>query len=474
MKKVFLLFLIVFTTTFLFAQQVNITGAGKSYANKTIGVWVNNDFVSNKQKEITNSAIDSAGNFELNFINKEINYITLKIDKNIASMYVEPDKNYEVILLPPDSTTYHNPNLEHDITIQINLKSKIEINALTMDYDKRFDDFLTYAYPDFVTRTAEPKIDSFRVKVTNYYSTVNNSYFKNYITYSIAAMEQKTNKSEKLLFQQYIDHQPLLHYHPEYMTFFNSFYKQKLQTFSKTKEGAPLNFNINNKGSYTGSMEVLKRDKYLLNDTIRELVLIKGLYEAYFDGSFDKQGIKAILGQIVEQSTVDVHKRIAQNCLSSFSKMQKGVAAPFFELPDKNGITHSLDELRTKKYVYLMFYDANCIPCMQQMKVIPSLKKAYGGQIEFVSISTDKSNADLKNFTAKYPKYDWTFLYDNSNGNLKKSYEIITLPTYFLISPEGKFIQVPADSPENNIEQLFFELTKPKEKRHGIGNKQNN
>ena len=121
-----------------------------------------------------------------------------------------------------------------------------------------------------------------------------------------------------------------------------------------------------------------------------------------------------------------------------------------------------------------MFYDQNCLPCMQQMKVIPSLKKTYGAQIEFVAISNDKSNADLKNFTAKYPKYDWTFLYDNSNGNLKKSYEIITLPTYFLISPDGKFIQVPADSPENNIEQVFFELTKPKEKRHGVGNKQNN
>jgi peroxiredoxin len=258
------------------------------------------------------------------------------------------------------------------------------------------------------------------------------------------------------------------------MTFFNSFYKQKLQTFSKTKEGAPLNFNINNKGSYSGSMDVLKRDKYLQNDTIRELVLIKGLFEGYYDGSFDRQGIKAILNQVLEQSQVEEHKRIAQNCLSSFSKLQKGVAAPFFELPDKNGITHSLDELRTKKYVYLMFFDANCVSCMQQMKVIPSLKKTYGGQIEFVAISTDKSNADLKNFTAKYPKYDWTFLYDNSNGNLKKSYEIITLPTYFLISPEGKFIQVPADSPENNIEELFFELTKPKEKRHGIGNKQNN
>jgi peroxiredoxin len=474
MKKISSFLPLLVFSIFSFAQTVNIKGVGTYYATKTIRVWTNNDYISNSQKEITYSEIDSAGNFNLEFITKEINYITLKIDKYIASMYVEPNYSYELIVMPPDSTTYHNPNIEHDINIQINLKSRTEINALTMDYDKRFDYFLSIDYPDFVKRTPQAKIDSFKLAITNYYSTVSNPYFKTYIDYSIAAMEQKTNKSEKKLYQAYLENKPLLHHHLEYMNFFNTFYKQKLQTFSKEKDGAALSFNINNKGSYAGTMEVLKKAKYLQNDTIRELVLIKGMYESYYDGSFDKMGIKAILKQIVEQSKIDEHKRIAQNCLSSFSKLQKGSIAPFFELPDKTGITHSLDELRSKKYVYLMFYDQNCLPCMQQMKVIPSLKKTYGAQIEFVAISNDKSNADLKNFTAKYPKYDWTFLYDNSNGNLKKSYEIITLPTYFLISPDGKFIQVPADSPENNIEQVFFELTKPKEKRHGVGNKQNN
>lgn len=474
MNRSLLLFISFFIFAHAYAQKVIINGQAKAYAQKDISVWMYNDLISNVQTEITSSPIDSAGNFSLEFINKEINYVLIKIGNYVSNMYVEPGYNYDIIVMPPDSVNYQNPNIEHDIAIQIKLNSKTEINALTMDYEKRFDYFISMDYPDFVKRTPQAKLDSFKVVINNFYSTVDKPYFKNYITYSIAAMEEKTKKSEKKLFAEYIQNKPLLYHHMEYMQFFNTFYKQKLQTFSKEKEGAPLAFNINNKGSYTGTMDVLKRDKYLQNDTIRELVLIKGLYECYYDGSFDRNGIKAILTQIVEQSKIEEHRQIAKNCLSSFSKLQRGTMAPFFELPDKNGLTHSLDELRNKKYVYIMFFDPKSEQCLQQLKVIPSLKKEYGERIHFVSISSDKSNADLKNFTAKYPKYDWTFLYDNSNGNLKKSYEIISLPTYFLIGPDGKFIQVPADSPESNIERLFFELTKPKEKKHGIGNKQNN
>ena len=120
-----------------------------------------------------------------------------------------------------------------------------------------------------------------------------------------------------------------------------------------------------------------------------------------------------------------------------------------------------------------MFFDKNCTACLQQMKIIPSLKKKYGGQIEFVSISTDNKTAELKDFCTKNPKYDWLFLYDNSGGVLKNNYELKSLPAYFLINPEGKFVQVPAESPDEDIDRAFFDITKPKGKIWGVGDKKN-
>jgi len=473
MRKSLVLYIFLLTGNILFAQNIIIRGTALNYKKQELGVWCHNDFISNTQKQISHASIDSAGNFLLELNSKEILYITLKIEKHIASMYVQPNANYDIIIAAPDSSTYQNPNIEHDVKLSIKLNSKTEINALTMDFDDRFDNFLSVDYKNFVSRTPQAKIDSFKIFIHEFYSPVKNPFFTAYIDYSIAALEKNTKMDEKKLFRNYISGKQILYNHPECMNFFSSFYKQKLRSFALSKKGSDLFFIIDDRGSFSSAAAALKRDVFITNDTLSELVLLNGLYESWYDGTFKKPGISAILQQMVVESKIPEHRQIAQNILNSFSKLQKGTAAPFFELPDKSGETHSLDDLRSKKYVYLMFYDEGCTACMEQMKVIPSLKKTYGERIEFVSVSTNRSTAELKNFQAKYPKYDWTFLYDNSNGKLKKEYEILSLPTYFLIGMDGKFIQVPADGPEGNIEELFYDLTKIKNKLHNIGSKEN-
>jgi peroxiredoxin len=179
------------------------------------------------------------------------------------------------------------------------------------------------------------------------------------------------------------------------------------------------------------------------------------------------------LEQIKDESSVIENKQIAENILNSFSKLKSGALAPSFELPDKTGLTHSLDELRSKKFIYILFFDQQCTTCLQQMKMILSLKKQYGTHIEFVGISIDKTNAEFKNFCLRNPEYNWLFLFDNSGTQLKNNYEIKSLPAYFLIDMEGKFVQAPAESPDGNIVRTFYDITKPKSKKHNVGDKSN-
>lgn len=473
MNRLVLLFCFVFSIPIGVSQNVTIKGIAQKQENKEVSLWAYNDYISRSEKKITSSEIDSVGNFRLEFNSKAIQYVTLKVEKNIASMYIEPSNNYEVILLPPDSAVYQNPNLEHDVKISINIKSKTEINALTIDYDNRFDEFLSNKYAAFVRRNPQAQIDTFKQAAHEYYSTVQNPYFQAYIKYSIAALEQKTQRSEKKLYTDYLDSKPILYNHPEYMNFFNTFYKQKLQGIVRGKNGYDVQFQIKERNSFSGMMNVLKLHSYLENDTIRELVAIKGLYEGYYDGTFKRAVIISLLEQVVSETTIPEHQRIAQNILNSFSKLQVGAIAPFFELPDKTGRTHSLDELRAKKYVYLMFFDADNTASMQQMKVIPSLKKTYGSKIDFVAVSSHKTNAELADFCTKNPKYDWLFLYDNTGSVLRTNYEIKIPPAYFLINSDGKFVQVPAESPDENIESVFYELTKRKDKKPKVGDKSN-
>lgn len=459
--------------TYVYSQSVTIKGKAESYAGKSIAVWVHRDYISNIEKQLTFSEIDSVGKFTLEFESKEIQYVTLKIEKHIASMYIEPNKVYDVIIAAPDSLTYQNQNTEHDVNISLLLKSKTEINALTLDFDNRFDDFFTNEYLSFVARTPRPKIDSFKVAIKEFYSTVQNNYFSNYINYSIAALEEKTYSSRNELYDEYLKDSPVLYNHPEYFNFFNTFYKGYFQKKSFAKNGINLTSFINDRCNYLGLMDALKKDAFLTKDTIRELVAIKGLYEGLFEGYYDNDSVVKLLEMIRDSSKVVENKNIAQNIIHSFSKLHAGVVAPYFELPDKSGLTHSIDELRSSKYLYLVFFSTECTNCLQQLQVFTSFKKKYGQDIEFVSICVNGTFNSFKEFCSKNTQYDWLLLYDNTRGKLLINYEIVLYPTYFLISPDGKFLQVPADGPEEFIERTFYDLTKQPAKKVRVGDKRN-
>jgi peroxiredoxin len=474
MKRLFSVLFILTISSVLCAQRVSIKGMAKPFNNKEINVYTSRNYLNNSLTLLANTTIEENGNFELDFDCKKISYITLKVDNYFANMYVQPLQEYEIILQAPDSTTYQNRNIEHSIKISINLKSKTEINALTMDFDKRFDDFLSTDYKSFVSRTPQAKIDSFRIAMKEYYSTVNNSFFSDYIKYSIATLEEKTKNDPKKIYYLYLKNKPVLYDHPEYMNLFNAFYKQKLETIALSKNGTGLPFIINEKANFSSASEYLKKDYYLFNDTLRELVLIKGLYESYYTNSFKKNCIKSMLVQAATESKIKEHKSIAKDILQAFSSLQVGSIAPPFELPDKTGLTHSLDEFRNKKYVYLTFFEPNNTASLQQLKTITALKKKYGDKINFVSVCSLQSNEELSTFIKSYPAFDWYILYDNSiNHLLRTSYEVRSIPSYYFISPDGKFIQVPADSPEENIDRVFFDATKGKRKTSGVGEKQN-
>ena len=95
------------------------------------------------------------------------------------------------------------------------------------------------------------------------------------------------------------------------------------------------------------------------------------------------------------------------------------------------------------------------------MTLIPELKKMYGSKITFISISVDKKSDAMKNFMKKNPKMDWTFLYCDNYKKAKEEFNVLTVPTYYLIDPKGNAFKSPADKPQD-IEPLFIQIKKKK------------
>lgn len=119
----------------------------------------------------------------------------------------------------------------------------------------------------------------------------------------------------------------------------------------------------------------MKNDPYLQNDTLCELVTIRGLFELYFAPDYNHQNILRMLEQAGRQTSVKMHKKIIDNILNFIYKLSPGSDAPPFTLKNKKGELVSLKDFKGK-YVYLDFATW-CTPCMQEMKEIADMKKIW-------------------------------------------------------------------------------------------------
>jgi len=89
-------------------------------------------------------------NFQLNSVQSGDSIHTPESGKHSHPCTLSPIQNTRWSLLPPDSTTYQEPEFRARWSSPLNWKAKRRSIHLTMDYDKRFDDFLTVDYVSFL------------------------------------------------------------------------------------------------------------------------------------------------------------------------------------------------------------------------------------------------------------------------------------------------------------------------------------
>src|SRR5690606_32353406 len=149
-------------------------------------------------------------------------------------------------------------------------------------------------------------------------------------------------------------------------------------------------------------------------------------------------------------------KHVAAQMQKSIRKMAVGSQAPNFHLTDFNGQTFTLNQF-LGKYVYIDFWATWCIPCLNEMKKIAELHQKYGNEVEFISISIDKSGKKMEKFLQKQ-NYQWRFAHFNNNEKIIEDFQVVAIPLYYLIDPTGKIVQSPALRPAGGIENTFFKI----------------
>ena len=121
-----------------------------------------------------------------------------------------------------------------------------------------------------------------------------------------------------------------------------------------------------------------------------------------------------------------------------YPKAELGKPCVDSDLFDINGKKHHLADFRGK-YVLLDFWANYCGACIAAFPHIGELQKQYANCLTIVSISVDKMDT-WKN-SPHQKEITWHSLNDGGGhwGGIASSYDIMAMPTYILIAPDGTY-----------------------------------
>lgn len=445
------------------AQNVTIRGIAGAHKGKEISVYLYDDLVTYSQSKIDADTVDERGNFELQLAVKKPQVALIRANRLVGKIYLQPDFIYGIIFPPADSTRFIAGGTEQSVDLIVNGDST-ELNARIIDFNMLFDEFWQKHYKAFVAKKMHRELDSFQLQVNKRYEKVKLSYFKTYVDYSFALINENTGRHRAFLAKRYLFDKPIVYDNYEYMEFFNQYFKQYLQKQTTTKNGNLILDAINSQADYRHLNELLKADPVLKNDTLRELVAIKGLFELYYVPHYSKDKIRDMFAQVSSLSSIPAHKKIVFNILRNIGNLLPGTKAPDFELLNIKRDTLRLSDY-SSRYLYLNFFASWCTDCIEQFKKQEMLRKRYGDKLHFVSVCVDEDTNAFKAFIKQNPRFNWAFLRMGANKEVLSNYNVSAVPVYYLINPQGNLVQSPALKPDEGIERKFDELLKIKRQK---------
>lgn len=466
MKKAIVVLL--FLSFQVISQNITIKGkAHSSYIGKEVVLQDMTDYISYTRTKESTDTIDKDGYFELKYQSHITKPLFISIGNVTGKLYLQPDFVYGIYFPEKDSLLDYRGDVEVPVDITLYTRDSTELNSLIIDFNLMYNQLFESATKQYLSPAiVHKKLDSLHIMAKDKYKKLDKGYFRNYVEYTIANLNSNASRNQKYLLARYINQKPILYDNYEYMEFFNSIFKDYLKVFATSRSGGNVYNSINAFSDYDDLMKQFKDDKQITNDTIRELVVLKGLYEFYYNPDFNKQHVLSMIEQLRDETKIKRHQAIANHILQGIYQLQPGAKAPNFNAEEKTGKIVSLSDY-TGKYIYLNFFNTSSETSLREMPKIADLKKKYSDKVVFISVCTDDSSKTWKQYLKSNPKFDWLILFNNSTikgTSAKDVYNIKGVPAFFFISPQGQLVQSPAHAPSEGIEYKFKALFRPSRK----------
>jgi hypothetical protein len=458
---ILILLAISFSGSALLAQVSVLTGSDPDYAGTDLVFYQYSDLITYTEVQVARCAVQPNGHFECRLDIDETSYVFIELGIYKGYLFIEPGSKYRILLPPREDKTEVqrlNPYFQmQDIHIGIEGVESDDLNFMigtfNLAFNEHFDDIILNAYYGREMLC----LDSLESSIEARYEQFSHPFFHTYRNYRYGLLRQLALiQRSRSISDSYFLNKPIEYNNPAYMELFNLVYDKYLLHVARTARGNEVFENISTQRSYSNLKNTLSQDEVLSNDTLQEMVILKGLYDGFFDDKFSRSALLAILDSIYRTTSIAEHLLIAQNIRTKITRLLPGFVPVPFSLYNVSGEMVSLNDFKGK-YVYLNFCTTSSYSCLQEFVLLQRLFERHGSLLEIVTVCVDQYVDEMRQFL-EHTKYPWTFLHYGNNPEIVKDFDIRAYPTYFLIGPDQRLILSPAQSPRENFELQLFRV----------------
>lgn len=451
---------------FGFAQNNNSThieGTADFAKNTLIEFQIYTDYITGNKQTIASAILDSNGRFNVELKIAYTQPVQIYIHNAVAEFFVESGKNYQFRLLMDKNYAQLLDPASYNRYIQI---VPLKMDTSDINYKiNRLEQVVSVFVREHERLLLETK-DSYqydslknRLFIRLSIDTAREDFYNIYATYLWATIDMMMyDKDMNMFYDHYFNREIIEYTHPMFMMMFNNFYENYIHKSPYIAPGKIWEI-INRNPEYLPLFNELGKDRNLINERIREMVILKMLGELYEEEDYSKDNIIYLIEGIQYYSKFPEHQEMAKQLIIKLKKENRQKTLSDMIAKTKNG---NMSDFVSKKgkYVYVQFYNVNCEECIRDMMIMKKLYQIYKDSIDFISVSLDNDMGTFIKFTETYSDFNWDFWNFNGNYHFLRMLEVNALPRSILLNRDGAIELYEAPDPSRNL-QGFLEILFP-------------
>ena len=457
MHRTFSLLLLILVFGSISAQTVTIHGLAPDYAGKKLNFYTYPEPISHQARLLAETKIGADGTFNLIFKTGQPIEIYCDLEKYRGTIVTEPGANYQISLpsySPRTSVEAASPYFEPELYwLGIKEVKPKDLNFLVRAFLTDYNKELTTHTVDLYQKKSADTVKAIIARLETAYPTGKIQYLNILKSYSYGELEFAILQPDKdAIIQKYFTKKVVSLSHPAFQHLFNAVFSDylnnKLQDLHQKEFIAPAV-----KGDFAGFVNKLSANGF--KRPIAELLAVKSFYDGFFDSKFDKNSMLKGIKEAELQSSFESLKVLLPEIIKKLTSVQEGNRMPLLLLTNRQNVT---TPLRAKgKYLYLAFFKSESKECRAELDSLVSMEKRLHTILAIIPVSLDEKFTEaVKLWNEK--KYPWELFSATEPDKTRKDFQLKTVPTFFLISPDQKILLSQALSPSHNFEYLFLKI----------------